>query len=160
MLQGYLLSYWGMDSVSPTHDSQWIMNSSAQTWKWEDCVKNLHESTYVTIESPVVIFKLAYKNICWAFDMKGFQKQVGLFFLVDPWKNVTVVSPILRKSESMTWLLTHLIRNRPSRISWHRQQNISIQVLFWRLSLSIFTTVQLREAFPTKLLERLLLKQI
>ena len=46
--------------------------------------ENLHESTYVTIESPVVIFKLAYKNICWAFDMKGFQKQVGLFLLVDP----------------------------------------------------------------------------
>lgn len=49
-------------------------------------MKNLHGSTYITIESPVVIFKLAYKNICWAFDMKGFQKQVGLFLLVDPWK--------------------------------------------------------------------------
>jgi hypothetical protein len=31
-------------------------------------------STYVTIESPAVIFKLAYKNIYGSFHMKGFQK--------------------------------------------------------------------------------------
>lgn len=40
---------------------------------WRLCEK-FHESTYITIESPVVIFKLAHENICWAFDMKSFQK--------------------------------------------------------------------------------------
>lgn len=35
---------------------------------------------------------------------------MSLFLLVDPWKNVRVVSPALQKSESVTWPFTDPIR--------------------------------------------------
>lgn len=50
-------------------------------------------NTYVAIQAPVVVLKLAHKNIHWAFHLKCFQQQVSLLLLVDPCGKATVVIP-------------------------------------------------------------------
>lgn len=57
------------------------------------CSVPLTQATYVTVQSPLVIFKLAHRNVCRPFCVKNSQEQVGLLFLVDPWGESTAGRP-------------------------------------------------------------------
>lgn len=46
------------------------------------------QSTYIAVQSPVVVLKLADKNVHRTFSLKSFQKYVGLFLLVNTYKKV------------------------------------------------------------------------